>query len=115
MESHLPFFIAGERSGRIADFDHRERNSMCEETNDAFRINRLSRRKFLGVGTTILAAAAGRTGLPPRTKLQCAQENSSGRPTSEPEPEQKSLLNEDAKSGTPPQMEFSDVVKGLLC
>jgi hypothetical protein len=115
MEPHLPFFIERARSERIADFFRRGRNAMSEETNETFRINRLSRRNFLGVGTTILTAAAGMAGLTTYTQSRRTRKDNCGRSASEPEPENKSLLNENAKSSTPPPMDVSDVVKGLLC
>ena len=88
---------------------------MSEETNETFKIRRLSRRNFLGVGTTILVAAAGMPGLSTDTQLEYIGKDNCGRSLSDPEAENKSLLNESAKSSTTPPMEYSDVVKGLLC
>ena len=87
---------------------------MSEETNRVKRIHRLSRRKFLGVGTTILAAAAGIPGGTTDMQLQCMGKDNCGRSLSDPEAENKSLLNESAKSSTRP-IDCSDVIYGLLC
>jgi hypothetical protein len=116
MEPHLLFFIARAWSGRIADFYRSERNAMSEETNEMFKINRLSRCNFLSIGTTILAAAAGMAGLSTSAQSRwSAQKDECGHSASNPEPENKSLLNEDAKSSTPPPIDCSDVIDGLLC
>jgi hypothetical protein len=90
------------------------RNAMSEKTKE-MRINRLSRRDFLGVGTTILAAAAEMSGLTASAQSQwSAQMDECGHFASDPEPENKSLLKGDDKFSAPPN-ECRDVINGLLC
>jgi len=88
---------------------------MSEETHETSRTNRLSRRNFLGVGTTILTAAAGMSGFTTSAQSRSSvQKDECGHSASNPEPGNKSLLNGCDKSSTPP-IDCSDVIHGLLC
>lgn len=87
---------------------------MSEDTKE-IKISKLSRRNFLGVGTTFLAAATGMSGLTLSAQSPWnAQNDECGHSGSNRELENNSLFNGDDKSDMPP-VDCSDVISGLLC
>jgi hypothetical protein len=114
MEPHLLLFIARARSESVADVNRSERNAMSEDTKE-IKISKLSRRNFLGVGTTFLAAATGMAGLTASAQaLRSTKEEGCGQTASNPEPEDKSLLRGGDESKTPP-VDIKGVLEGLQC
>ena len=87
---------------------------MSEDTKE-IKISKLSRRNFLGVGTTFLAAATGMSGLTASAQaLRSTKEERCSRAASNPEPEDKSLLRGGDESKTPP-VDIKGVLEGLRC